>query len=297
MCRGMPRLRRFITVILRPWWRLPALMFARAPYVSSLLVLSVAVFMVVYGWKAFGAPNPFHWLHAAQGWIHTELRAHLIGFSKTGDWSSLLAVAPFGIVFGAIHALTPGHGKSILASYLAGSRLNVLKGAGVAGVLSLTHVGMSVALALSAAPLIEKSLVGAGRAPLLEIVSYSILALIGLWFLFRAILNHGHSHGEREGYSVGVVAGLIPCPLTLFVMIAAIALGVTAAGLTFAAAMMLGVAITLGSLAAAVVLLRAQAVGWLGRNGASLGAVSRALDGMTGAALVLFATLYLTKAV
>ncbi len=276
-----------------------SLWFARvtfaAPYLSGVLMLGVAVYMIAHGWAGLGAPDPFQWLYAAQGWIHVELRAFLTGFAKTGDWSALLSVAPFGVAFGAVHALTPGHGKSILATYLAGSRLALLKGVGVAGVLSMTHVGMSVVLALTAAPLIEKSLVGAGRAPLLELLSYGILGLIGFWFLVRSVLNSGHHHGEREGYSVGIVAGLIPCPLTLFVMIAAMAMGVPYAGLVFAAAMMLGVALTLGSLAAGVVLLRGQAVAWIERHGASLEAIGRVLDGATGTGLLIFASAYFLR--
>jgi cation diffusion facilitator family transporter len=41
------------------------------------------------------------------------------------NWATLVSVLPLGIVFGAIHALIPGHGKSVLASYLVGSRLAV----------------------------------------------------------------------------------------------------------------------------------------------------------------------------
>lgn len=259
---------------------------------AGALILAAALFLAMQGWAAAGLPNPVHWVYSAQSWIHAELRAYLTGFAKTGDWSALMAVVPFGVVFGAIHALTPGHGKSILATYLAGSRLAAAQGVGVAGLLSLTHVGMSVLLALTAAPLIDRSLTGAGRAPALEAISYGVLAAIGLWFLLRAWFEAAHSHSEREGYSVGVVAGLVPCPLTLFVMIAAVAMGIPAAGLAFAAAMMLGVALTLGSLAAAVVLLRGRAVDWLARNGAQLGAVSRVLDGATGAGLILFSAAY-----
>jgi nickel/cobalt exporter len=78
---------------------------------------------------------------------------------------------PLGILFGAIHALTPGHGKSVLASYLVGSRLAVMRGLAVAAVLAVTHVGSAVILALLAAPLITRTLGGVGRAPVLELLS------------------------------------------------------------------------------------------------------------------------------
>src|SRR3546814_19921065 len=42
-------------------------------------------------------------------------------FAETGDWAQLAVFLPLGIVFGAVHALTPGHSKIVLATYLAGS--------------------------------------------------------------------------------------------------------------------------------------------------------------------------------
>ena len=104
-------------------------------------------------------------LVAIQRWIYTALSADLTAFAATRDWLALAAVLPTGILFGAVHALTPGHGKSILASYLAGSRLAALRAFAVAAVLALTHVGSAVLLALLAAPLITRTLGGVGRAP------------------------------------------------------------------------------------------------------------------------------------
>jgi nickel/cobalt transporter (NicO) family protein len=49
-------------------------------------------------------------------------------------------------------------------------------------------------------------------------------------------------HRKHEGEVFGFFAGLIPCPLTLFVMSLATARGAPAAGLVFAVAMMAGVA-------------------------------------------------------
>src|SRR4051812_11140882 len=69
-------------------------------------------------------------------------------FASTRDWAALLAVLPLGMAFGAVHALTPGHGKTVLASYLVGSRLALLRGLGVAAALAVTHVGSAVVLAL-----------------------------------------------------------------------------------------------------------------------------------------------------
>jgi nickel/cobalt exporter len=229
-------------------------------------------------------------LLAIQRWTNTAISANLSAFAATRDWWALLAVLPLGIVFGAAHALTPGHGKTVLATYLAGSRLAPLRGLAVAGVLSLTHIGSAVVLALLAAPLVSRTLGSVGRTPLLEDLSRGLLAFIGLWLVVRALRpQRGHKHHQRpsEGIMVGFAAGLIPCPLTLFTMFLALARGVPEAGLTFAVAMMLGVGLTLGIVAVATVIARDRLVGILARHGASLDRLGRGLDGTTGAILIL----------
>src|SRR3954454_20286339 len=226
-------------------------------------------------------------LVALQRWINTAITADLSAFAVTRTWAGLIAVLPLGIMFGAAHALTPGHGKTVLATYLAGSRLAVIRGIAVAGVLSLMHVGSAVVLALTAAPLVQKTLGGAGRAPLLEDLSRGLLAVIGLWLVFRALRKQPHVHPHREGLMVGVVAGLIPCPLTLFTMVFALSRGVPEAGLTFALAMMLGVGLTLGLVALLSIVARDRLTALLAQQGASLDRLGRGLDALAGVVLII----------
>jgi ABC-type nickel/cobalt efflux system permease component RcnA len=220
-----------------------------------------------------------------QRWVYGSITTYLDSFSATGDWLSLATVLPLGIVFGAIHALTPGHGKTILASYLVGSRLAVAKSVGVAGVLSVTHVASAVLLALVGAPLVSRTIVGAGRSEILEDVSRGLIALIGVWLVIRALRGRQHLHGE--GLAVGFVAGLVPCPLTLFVMFLSLSRGVPEAGLTFALAMLLGISLTLASVAAATTFARDRVAHLIERHGKSVDRLARALDATAGALLVV----------
>jgi nickel/cobalt transporter (NicO) family protein len=226
-------------------------------------------------------------LLAIQRWIHEMLTADISAFAASGRWGALVGLMPLGVVFGAIHALTPGHGKTVLASYLAGSRLAVARGAAIAGVQALTHVGSAVLIALLAVPLITKTLGGAGRAPALELLSRGLLAAIGAWLLFRALRGQPHHHDEATGLSVGVIAGLVPCPLTLFAMVFALANRVPAAGIAFALAMLLGVALTLCIVATLTILARAWILRSWTRHGASLAALSRVLEGAAGVVLIM----------
>ncbi len=227
-------------------------------------------------------------LYAAQRWIYASLTSQLTEFAHGHTWQALAWVLPMGVVFGAVHALTPGHGKSVLVSYLVGSRLAVLRSLAVAGTLAVMHVGSAVVLALLAAPLITRTLGGAGRAPLLEMLSWSLLAAVGAWLLLRAIRGRPHLH--HEGVMVGVVAGLVPCPLTLFVMLYALARGVAVAGAAFAVAMLGGIAVTLAAVAVVAVLARDSALRVMARYGGSIERLARALDAVSGALLLMIGT-------
>lgn len=74
-----------------------------------------------------------------QGSINARISADLSAFSQTRDWMALVNLLPMGILFGSVHALTPGHSKSILATYVAGSLLTKMQGMVVAWLLALTH--------------------------------------------------------------------------------------------------------------------------------------------------------------
>jgi ABC-type nickel/cobalt efflux system permease component RcnA len=223
-------------------------------------------------------------LIAAQRWIQDAMSREMAGYAASGDPSLLAAVLPLGILFGAIHALTPGHSKTVLASYIVGSRLAYVRGIAVAATLALVHVFSAVVLALTASWLVTRTLGGVGRAPLLENLSRGILVLIGVWLLVRAIRHRAHLHGE--GLTVAVVAGLIPCPLTLFAMFLALSRGVPEAGLSFAFAMMIGVTITLAGVAAGTILARDRVLALIEGRGGSVEQVSRALDAIAGALLI-----------
>lgn len=91
-------------------------------------------------------------LFTVQRSISTAVAENLSAFADTRDWLALLAVMPIGILFGAIHALTPGHSKTVLATYIAGTPVTAVRGVGLAIVLALTHVFCAVAIALLALP-------------------------------------------------------------------------------------------------------------------------------------------------
>lgn len=182
--------------------------------------------------------NILTWLVALQGDIRRSVADQISAFSASGDWLALLGTMPLAIMFGMAHALTPGHNKLVLATYVLGERLGLLKALATSMLLSATHIGSAVAIGFGANWLVSRTITQAGRAPLLETISHTLLAAIALWMIWRAVRPAG-SH-EHPGL-FAVAAGLVPCPLTLFIVVMATSMGSPEAGLIFALAMLLGV--------------------------------------------------------
>lgn len=222
------------------------------------------------------------WLVGVQAGIHEAVADLVSQYSASGDWTTLMSAIPLAVLFGMVHAMTPGHNKIVLATYVAGERLNMAKGLMTSALLSTTHIGSAVAIALGANWLVSRTITSAGRAPAMEIMSGAVLVAIGVWMFVRSIRRHGHGHAQNGFLAVG--AGLIPCPLTMFVMVFAVSQGVPEAGVVFAASMLIGVGTVLCCVAAVAVLAAGRS---LARLGPWAGNAARVLEALAGGMLVL----------
>ena len=174
-----------------------------------------------------------------------------------------LLLAAFG--WGAVHALSPGHGKAMVAAYLVGTRGTARHAAALGATVTVTHtagvllLGV-VALTLSAFVLPEQ------LYPWLNLASGLLVVVVGAAVLRsrarasarRTHHHHHHHHGPEELSTRGILAmgasaGLIPCPSALVVLLAAVAQNQLVLGLVMIVAFSLGLAATLTVLGIAVV--------------------------------------------
>ncbi|MDB5526511.1 MAG: high-affinity nickel-transporter [Rhizobium sp.] len=231
------------------------------------------------------------WIIEFQKEIYLAFAEHIKAFAAGTGWTEFLTFLPMGIAFGSVHAMTPGHSKTVLATYLAGASSGMWRALLVSLSLSFTHVTMSVLIVLLSLPLVSVMFGGngPGSSPILENLSRGLLGIIGIWMLWRAFATHGHTHHEREGLIVGVMAGLIPCPLTLFVMTFSITRGVPGAGIMFAVVMMIGVAITLSVVALSTVFFRDRMMRLFTERPRLIANVSKVVEVLAGLVLVALA--------
>jgi nickel/cobalt exporter len=192
--------------------------------------------------------------------------AALVGRSHL---SLLVILASLGaaLFWGAAHALSPGHGKTIVTAYLVGRRGTARHAALLGLIVTITHtIGVFtlglVTLALS------QFVVPDRLYPWLNLVSGLLVVGIGA-SVFHARWRHRRAHGHHHHHhhaepdpsfrsllAVGVSGGLLPCPSALVVLLAAISLHRVAFGLLLIVAFSAGLALTITAIGCAAVLAR-----------------------------------------
>jgi nickel/cobalt transporter (NicO) family protein len=195
--------------------------------------------------------------------------ASLVGRDRLGFWV-ILASLGAALFWGMAHALSPGHGKTIVTAYLVGQRGTPRHAALLGLVVTVTHTVGVFALGVVTL-LLSRFIVPDQLYPWLNLVSGVLVVLIGASVL-RARLrhrraharghDHDHQHDHEHGLSrrslvaVGVSGGLLPCPSALVVLLAAISLHRVAFGMLLVVAFSVGLALTITGIGLAAVLAR-----------------------------------------
>jgi nickel/cobalt exporter len=219
---------------------------------------------------AVTTPEPLH-LQANQQATPRSAFTELITTRSLSLWF-LISAACIAFGLGALHALEPGHGKTIVAAYLVGSRGT----AGHALLLGLIVTASHTAgvFALGAVTLYaSRYIVPEQLYPWLGVFSGLTIAGLGGYLFLRRWsgldLDHDHTAGQLHShwffsrkqdtpapqpakqvslyqlFTLGITGGIIPCPAALVVLLSAFALHRIGLGFFLITAFSLGLAAVL----------------------------------------------------
>jgi ABC-type nickel/cobalt efflux system permease component RcnA len=188
---------------------------------------------------------------------------------------SLIAISLLtALGLGALHALEPGHGKSLAAAYLIGTRATPRHAVMLGFTVTVTHTASVFVMGL-ATLFLSRFIVPEKLFPVLGMMSALIVMVMGASMIANAVRQRRqpriaadhthtfdastnqliHAHGgkqhthvppatlsARNVMAVGVSGGLVPCPAALIVLLSAIALGRIGFGMLLIVAFSIGLA-------------------------------------------------------
>jgi len=202
----------------------------------------------------------------------------LIASDQLSLWFFLTA-ALIAMGLGALHALEPGHGKTLVAAYLVGSRGTAWHAVLLGIIVTVAHT--AGVYALGAVTLYASRYVLPEKLyPWLGAISGLIIVVLGIWLFLRRWVGHDpslaedHTHwydafasrssdavtvggdgsaaaparqpvATRQLVILGITGGLVPCPAALVVLLSAVAMHRIALGFYLIVAFSVGLAAVL----------------------------------------------------
>lgn len=193
----------------------------------------------------------------------------LIQSSAAHAWLYL----PLAAVLGALHALEPGHAKSLMAAYIVAIRGNAAQASLLGLSAAVGHTIVVWALAIAGLLLGERYIVEQAE-PWLTLISGVLIVLLALrmfWSLRRGGHDHAHGHHHAHDHAhghahdhdhphppahagavtsgqivwFGFTGGLMPCPSAIAVLLVCLQMKAFALGVAMVAAFSIGIAATL----------------------------------------------------
>ncbi len=212
---------------------------------------------------------------------------NLVGKTTLTLGGVVLALA-LAFVFGAGHALGPGHGKSVMAAYLVGTRGRPIDAVWLGLIVALMHTGSVLILGFGL--LLLNTTTDLSRLyPVLTVLSGVVVLLFGAVLgqsRLRSLLavrrqsaahqhvhqhehDHEHSHGfgshshaipagvaplSRKGlFVLAASGGLLPSPSAIIVLVSSASLGRLPFGLVLVGVFSVGLAATLSAVGVSLV--------------------------------------------
>jgi nickel/cobalt exporter len=148
---------------------------------------------------AFSGPlgGLFAWVALRQAEFYKLLTTSLEHLKSSGHAFWLLAALSF--LYGIFHAVGPGHGKSVITSYLLVTRQTARRGIVISFVAGLMQALTAITVVLVAAVILKATAIGMTQTTdWFLIFSYALVAAVGAWLLWSKATGRGHNHGHAH---------------------------------------------------------------------------------------------------
>lgn len=208
-----------------------------------------------------GRANPT--LVANQATLREDLGAFFYSWKESGSSALFWGIIGVSFIYGILHALGPGHRKTVIFSLYLARAAPAWEPAGTGLLLSLLHGGAAVVLLF-----VFRGVSGAisGKADdvatWMEGVAYALLIAIALALVVQALGDLARGTPKRASgiQSLGTIllTGVYPCPGAILVMILSLTLDITGIGVVAVFAMSLGMSVPV---------VAAGYLAWFGRTG------------------------------
>src|SRR4029077_6173467 len=164
----------------------------------------------------------FGWVLRTQQSLQRDLATSVKSLKGEHAMAGAFMLAALSFIYGVVHAVGPGHGKTIISSYVVSNEETVRRGV----IISFIAAGLQALTAIALVGVLAFALNASGMqinawSNQLEMVSYAVIALGGVWLLTTQLIaifrrwresraaeaqaghDHQHRYSEHDHYHHG----------------------------------------------------------------------------------------------
>ncbi|WP_046503310.1 nickel/cobalt transporter [Streptomyces odonnellii] len=127
-----------------------------------------------------------------------SLDNHLIALFDGRSLFWVALIVALGV--GAAHAVAPGHGKSITAAYLVGTRGNYKDAARLGVIVATMHTFSVLVLALLWVGVSSTAISTKTATAWMQAGAGAVVAIVGVGLVYRHLRGRGHAHGHGHSH-------------------------------------------------------------------------------------------------
>ena len=156
--------------------------------------------------------------------MNSKLTTLLKGLGDSFNLTYFLILIAISAAFGVIHAIGPGHGKMIVGAYFLKEKSSPIKAVKIGCTIAVTHSGLAILLGLIFG-LIVKGMKMHGRSDIQNYIGIAggvLITLLGIYYLWQKLSDSDHLHkisSEKNELLIGVFSGLVPCPISMTIIL------------------------------------------------------------------------------
>lgn len=140
----------------------------------------------------------FGWLQDQQRQFYGAMTASLSALRS--DWTAFWVLGGLSFLYGVVHAAGPGHGKVVISSYVLANEQQLRRGIWLSFLSAMMQSAVAIGFVLVLAGLLRLTSTAMGDAAYwVGLLSYGLVALLGLWLVIRKIFGLGHDHDHDHG--------------------------------------------------------------------------------------------------
>jgi ABC-type nickel/cobalt efflux system permease component RcnA len=172
--------------------------------------------------------------HTIAGWqkdMNSKLNRILKDMKHDFKLKYFLILISVSLLFGVLHAIGPGHGKMIVGAYFLKEKSSPINALKLGSIIAITHSGLAILLGIIFG-IIVKSMKMHGRIDIqnyMGIISGAFITLLGTYYLWQKVKSREHFHylpGKKNEILLGIFSGMIPCPVSMTIILFSIYLDV-----------------------------------------------------------------------